>query len=145
MKQVIEMSSNTGIARVIFRGYAKDPAKFYDRLASIGFFEPMRSGIYGERTPYFRRLTPTDSKGRNITMTARLLDLARQSFGYSTEIPPLYTLSIYNAIANKGRYVRPHLVKEYIYEDGRDSVLPIQYIRDHLLGGNRREGEAVPS
>ncbi len=47
MKQVIEMSSNTGIARVIFRGYADDPSKFHDRLTSIGFFEPMHTGIAG--------------------------------------------------------------------------------------------------
>ncbi len=132
MKQVIEMSSNTGIARVIFKGYAQDPARFYDRLASIGFFEPMHSGIAGECVPRVRRLEPTDRRGNPITMTSRHLDLARQAYGYNTEIPPLYTLSIYNAIANKGRYVRPHLVRSLIYEDGRDSVLPIQYIRDRI-------------
>ncbi len=132
MKQVIEMSSNTGIARVIFRGYANDPALFYDRLASIGFFEPMHTGIAGECTPRIRKLLPQDSRGNNITMTSRHLDLARQAYGYNTEIPPLYTLSIYNAIANGGRYVRPHLVRSLISEDGRDSVMPIRYIRDRI-------------
>lgn len=132
MKQVIEMSSNTGIARVIFRKYAEDPSMFYDRLASIGFFEQMHSGIAGECTPRIRKLLPKDSKGNNITMTARHLDLARQAYGYNTEIPPLYTLSIYNALANGGRYVRPHLVRSLISEDGRDSVLPIQYIRERI-------------
>ncbi|MCH5235504.1 MAG: transpeptidase family protein [Muribaculaceae bacterium] len=132
MKQVIEMSSNTGIARVIFRGYANDPATFHDRLTSIGFFEPMHSGIAGECIPRIRKLLPKDSKGHNITMTARHLDLARQAYGYNTEIPPLYTLSIYNAIANGGKYVRPHLVRSLIDEEGRDSVLPISYIRDRI-------------
>lgn len=132
MKQVIEMSSNTGIARVIFRGYESDPAKFHDRLESIGFFEPMHTGIAGECIPRIRKLLPKDSKGNNITMTARHLDLARQAYGYNTEIPPLYTLSIYNAIANGGRYVRPHLVRSLIDENGRDSVLPISYIRDRI-------------
>lgn len=132
MKQVIEMSSNTGIARVIFRGYAKDPAKFHDRLSSIGFFEPMHTGIAGECIPRIRKLFPQDSKGNNITLTARHLDLARQAYGYNTEIPPLYTLSIYNAIANGGRYVRPHLVRSLISENGIDSVLPISYIRDRI-------------
>lgn len=132
MKQVIEMSSNTGIARVIFRGYANDPAAFHDRLSSIGFFEQMHSGIAGECIPRIRKLLPQDSKGRNITMTARHLDLARQAYGYNTEIPPLYTLSVYNAIANNGKYVRPHLVRSLISEDGVDSVLPIQYIRDRI-------------
>lgn len=132
MKQVIEMSSNTGISRVIFRKYAQDPAAFYDRLESIGFFEKMHTGIAGECIPRIRRLTAKDSRGNNITMTARHLDLARQAYGYNTEIPPLYTLSIYNALANGGRYVRPHLVRALISEDGRDSVLPIRYIRDRI-------------
>jgi len=132
MKQVIEQSSNTGIARVIFRGYEKDPSKFHDRLASLGFFEPIRSGIAGECTPRIRKLLPKDSKGHNITMTARHLDLARQAYGYNTELPPLFTLSVYNAIANGGRYVRPHLMKGLIDEQGRDSVIPIQYIRDRI-------------
>lgn len=132
MKQVIEMSSNTGIARVIFRGYANNPAKFYDRLASIGFFEPIRSGIAGECTPRVKKLLPTDGRGNNITLTARHLDLARQAYGYNTEIPPLYTVSIYNAIANGGRYVRPHLLRALRSEDKGDSVLPISYIRDRI-------------
>jgi len=132
MKQVIETSSNTGIARVIFRGYANDPSKFYDRLASIGFFEPMQTGIAGENIPRIRKLLPKDSRGRNVTMTARHLDLARQAYGYNTEIPPLYTLSVYNAIANDGKYVRPHLVRALIDENGKDSVKPISYIRDRI-------------
>ena len=88
MKQVIEQSSNPGIARVIFRGYENDPSKFYDRLAGLGFFEPIHSGIAGECTPRIRKLLPKDSKGHNITMTARHLDLARQAYGYNTELPP---------------------------------------------------------
>ena len=132
MKQVIEQSSNTGIARVIFRGYANDPEKWWERLAGLGFFEPMRTGIAGECTPRIRRLTPTDAHGNNITMTARHLDLARQAYGYNTELPPLFTLSVYNAIANDGVYVRPHLVKSLIDENGKDSVLRIRNIRDSI-------------
>lgn len=132
MKQVIEQSSNTGISRVIFRGYEKDPSKFYDRMAEMGFFEPIRSGIAGECIPRIRKLLPKDSRGNNITMTARHLDLARQAYGYNTELPPLFTLSVYNAIANGGRYVRPHLMKGLIDEEGNDSIIPIQYIRDRI-------------
>lgn len=132
MKQVIEQSSNPGIARVIFRGYEKDPARFHDRLAELGFFEPIRSGIAGECTPRIRKLLPKDSKGNNITIKARHLDLARQAYGYNTELPPLFTLAVYNAIANGGRYVRPHLMKGLVDEDGNDSIIPIQYIRDRI-------------
>lgn len=145
MKQVIEMSSNTGIARVIFRKYAQDPAAFYDRLASIGFFEPMHSGIAGEQTPRIRRLVDRDRRGNPITMTSRHLDLARQAYGYNTEIPPLYTLSVYNAIANGGRYVRPHLLRALRSEERGDSILPITYIRDRICSEEtaRRVGECL--
>lgn len=138
MKQVIEMSSNTGIARVIFRGYADDPAKYYDRLASIGFFDRIHSGIAGEEIPKVRKLLPKDSRGNNITMTARHLDLARQAYGYNTAVPPLYTLAIYNAIANKGKFVRPHIMKRLI-GNGIDSVLPIDYIREHICSEETAE------
>lgn len=132
MKQVIEQSSNPGIARVIFRGYEKDPAKFHDRLEELGFFEPIQSGIAGECTPRIRKLLPKDSRGNNITMTARHLDLARQAYGYNTELSPLFTLAVYNAIANGGKFVRPHLMKGLINEDGVDSIIPIRYIRDRI-------------
>lgn len=132
MKQVIEQSSNTGISRVIFRGYSQNPEKWHDRLSGLGFFEPMHSGIAGECTPRIRRLEAKDSRGNNITMTARHLDLARQAYGYNTELPPLFTLSVYNAIANDGKYVRPHLVRGLIDEQGRDSVLKPTYIRDSI-------------
>lgn len=131
IKQVIEMSSNTGISRIIFRGYSADPSKYHDRLREIGFFEKMNSGIAGEQIPQIRKLVDKDSKGNNITMTSRHLDLARQAYGYNTMIPPLYTLSYYNAIANGGKYVRPRLVKALRSERG-DSIIPVSYIRDRI-------------
>lgn len=130
MKQVIEMSSNTGIARVIFRGYQANPEKFYDRLQSIGFFDTIHSGIAAEQIPVIRRLEEIRGN-RRVTMTERHLDLARQAYGYNTLIPPLYTLAIYNAIANDGKFVRPHLMKRII-GNGVDSTLKADYIREHI-------------
>ena len=54
-------------------------------------------------------------------------------------IPPLYTLSYYNAIANKGKYVRPHLVKALRDENGRDSVIKIDYIRHQVCSEETAE------
>ena len=33
------------------------------------------------------------------------------SIGYETQIPPIYTLAFYNAIANNGKYIKPFFVK----------------------------------
>lgn len=132
MRQVIEMSSNTGIARLIFKGYSAQPEKFYDRLASIGFFEPLVAGINYQETPHMRRLTEWNkAAGRKTTMTERHLDLARQAYGYNTTIPPIYTLAIYNAIANGGKFVRPHVMRR-LTNPFVDSIIPQQYVRERI-------------
>lgn len=120
--EVIERSSNIGMAKIITRKYDANPGGFYSRLKEIGFMEPMHTGIFGERVPRVDSV-PNDRGGR--------IALSRQCYGYATEIPPLYTLSVYNAIANGGRYVRPRLVAELI-GDGVDSVMPVTYIRDRI-------------
>lgn len=118
VREVIEQSSNIGMARIITRGYDKNPKAFVERLRSIGFLDPMNTGIAGERTPYFN-----PNPGR--------VDLSRMCYGYASQIPPIYTLSIYNAIANNGRYVRPRLVGSLLSE-GIDSAIPVSYIRDRI-------------
>ena len=125
MKQVIEMSSNTGISRVMFRGYSKNPESFHERLRSIGFLDSMKSGISGEEIPFMAPLGEKDRRGIKQTMTGRLLSLARQCYGYSSEIPPLYTLAYYNAIANGGKMIKPHLVKR-ITNELKDSVINLE-------------------
>ena len=128
VKGVIEESSNIGMTRIITNSagpYHNDPSQFHKRLAEIGFLEPMNTGIAGERVP-------------NVPATKSRISLSRMCYGYATEIPPLYTLSIYNAIANGGRYVRPRLVKELIGADF-DSVLPVTYIRDRICSEKNAE------
>lgn len=115
---VIEQSSNIGMARIITRRYDENPGGFYSRVKSLGFLEPMNTGIAGEVPPRFDSV-PNDRGGR--------IALSRMSYGYATEIPPLYTLAIYNAIANDGRFVRPRLVKQ-IRGNGVDSILPVSYM-----------------
>lgn len=118
VREIIEQSSNIGMARIITRGYDKNPAGFVERLRSIGFLDPMHTGIAGERTPHF------PNKPSRI-------DLSRMCYGYASQIPPIYTLSVYNAIANGGKYVRPRLVKG-LHTENFDSVLPVTYIRDRI-------------
>ena len=40
------------------------------------------------------------------------------SIGYEVQVPPIYTLNFYNAIANGGKMMRPYLVRE-IQQEGR--------------------------
>ncbi|MBO4945885.1 MAG: transpeptidase family protein [Muribaculaceae bacterium] len=122
VREVIEQSSNIGMTRIITRKYDHNPGAFYSRVKSLGFLEPFNTGISGETTP--RSDSVPNNRGGRIT-------LSRQCYGYATEIPPLYTLSIYNAIANKGRYVRPRLVHG-IRNEHIDTILPVTYVRDRI-------------
>jgi len=40
------------------------------------------------------------------------------SFGYETQIPPIYILMFYNAIANNGKMIQPFIAKSFI-KDGK--------------------------
>lgn len=118
VKEVIERSSNIGMAKIITSRYGEHPGQFYSRIKKLGFLDPMNTGIAGERPPRFDSVP--DNRGGRIA-------LSRMSYGYTTEIPPLYTLSIYNAIANNGKYVKPRLVSRLTSET-TDTILPVSYI-----------------
>lgn len=116
VREVIERSSNIGMAKIITSKYGENPGAFYTRLKNLGFLDPMNTGIAGERPPRIDSV-PNNRGGR--------IALSRMCYGYTTEIPPIYTLSIYNAIANNGVYVRPRLVDQLLSEE-TDSILPIR-------------------
>ena len=130
--EVMAWSSNTGVARIIFRGYADHPELFRKRWESLGLLERFHTGIAEEVPPRIPPILTRDRAGNRITQTARHLTLARQAFGYSLEISPLYTLSVYNAIANGGRFVRPHLVRALRFPGRPDSVLRHAPVREKI-------------
>ena len=122
-RQIIETSSNIGMAKLIVRKYGDNPTGFRQRLEDMGFFEPFHSGIAGEQVPWFQNAEIKN--GGRVT-------LSRQAFGYGSRIPPLCTLAMYNAIANDGKYVRPHLFKKLSREGEPDSIIPVTYIRKQV-------------
>ena len=122
-REIIETSSNIGMAKLIVKDYGHNPGGFRKRLEGMGFFEPFNSGIGGEMVPNYPVLG-----NKNWDK----LSLTRQAYGYATTIPPLYTLAIYNAIANDGKFVRPHLFKKLSREGEPDSIIPVSYVRKQV-------------
>ena len=123
VSRFIEYSSNIGMTKLIATHYERNLNGFRERLREIGFFDRFYTGMARERTPYFPDLDPK-AGGR--------VSLSRMIFGYATQVPPLYTCAIYNAIANNGKFVRPRLVKKFTFPDGRDSVIDVSYVRDSI-------------
>ncbi|MCL1822324.1 MAG: transpeptidase family protein, partial [Prolixibacteraceae bacterium] len=102
VKQIFEKSSNVGFAKMILEHYEKKPHEYTDRLRNLGITKPLGIELNGEGKPYFK--SPGDSDWWGTS-------LAWMSYGYEMKMTPAQTLCIYNAVANDGKMVRPHLIK----------------------------------
>jgi len=103
VKQILEKSSNIGVAMVITSCYKNHPRDYVDRVYSFGINKPLGLEIKGEGKPYFKY--PGDADWWGTT-------LAGMSYGYETKMTPLQILNFYNTVANNGKMIKPQLVKE---------------------------------
>ena len=107
MTEIIQNSSNVGMAQIINDGYKDNPDQFTDWLVRLG----MKTNYHlldCERTPSFRvKSSPGWSKS----------DLQAMSRGYATTQTALSIITFYNALANNGVRMKPRLVKA-ILKDG---------------------------
>lgn len=108
VEQSIWFSSNIGVAKTILKGYDDNPTKFVEGLYRVGMNADLRLEIPGAGRSKIRR--PDDSL-RYWSKTT----LPWMSFGYETQVPPIYTLAFFNAIANNGKMVRPMFTKEILH------------------------------
>jgi cell division protein FtsI (penicillin-binding protein 3) len=109
--QSIQYSSNIGVASLILQAYGDNPGRYVDGIYRTGLTTDMKLEIPGYAVPRIRH--PEKSKDTWYRTT-----LPWMSFGYETQIPPIYTLTFFNAIANDGKMVKPLFVRE-IQEDGK--------------------------
>lgn len=107
----IWFSSNIGIAKLILRSYGNNPGKYVDGLYRLGFNQDLHLDIPGYGIARVKHPEVSPDTWHKTT-------LPWMSFGYETQIPPIYTLTFFNAIANNGTMVKPVFVKE-IREEGR--------------------------
>lgn len=98
------VSSNIGISLPIFNYYRKKPQQFVEGLKKLGIHLPLGIDLKGEAKPFLK--DPVDK--RNWYGTT----LPQVSIGYEVKMTPLQTLTLYNAIANNGKMVKPQFVKE---------------------------------
>lgn len=102
VQRIFETSSNVGVSKLITKYYAKNPQQFVNKLNSFHLNQPLGIAIPGEGVP---RIPQTRTKyWSGVT-------LPQLSYGYESLITPLQTLSLYNAVANNGKMVKPRFVK----------------------------------
>jgi cell division protein FtsI (penicillin-binding protein 3) len=103
VQRVFETSSNVGVSKLITKYYSKNPQQFVDKLVSFHLDKQLGLALPGEGIP--RIPQPHSKYWSGVT-------LPQLSYGYESLITPLQTLTLYNAIANDGRMVKPRFVKE---------------------------------
>ena len=110
----LKYSSNIGISRIIDTFYHKNPEKFVQGIYKLGLADDLQIPITGY-SPAKIRMPKKNKHGhyRNWSNTA----LPWMSIGYESQVPPISTLTFYNAIANGGKMMRPRFVKKVV-KDG---------------------------
>lgn len=97
VRSALAVSSNIALAKLITRSYEGSAKKFVRRIEKMGLMD----SIYCE--------IPGADKAR-IDVPRDTVTLSKMSYGYSVELSPMQILMFYNALANKGRMMRPMLV-----------------------------------
>ena len=109
LRKAFEVSSNTGIVKLVQEHFEQHPDDYVDFLYSRGFHKNTGITIKGESAPNIPK--PNDDRWSGIS-------LPWMAYGYGVEFTPLQLLTIYNAVANNGTMVKPQIV-ERIMDHGR--------------------------
>ncbi|MEM9894774.1 MAG: penicillin-binding protein [Bacteroidota bacterium] len=102
IQEVFEKSSNVGIAKLISHHFGTNPERFIDYLKEMNLDQPLNFQMVGEGKPYIKN--PSDSTWSGVS-------LPWISHGYELKMTPLQMLTLYNAVANEGKMVKPKIVR----------------------------------
>ena len=108
IKECFAHSSNVGMSRIAYDAFSSNPDKFLEYLKHFQLNSRTGIDLAGEEKPRLPRIKK-NNEGLHAMVT--------MSFGYAIEVSPMQTLTLYNAIANKGKMMKPYLVNR-IENDG---------------------------
>ena len=125
--QTIIKSSNVGVAKIIVKGYKDKPDEYVEKIRRLGFGFNFQKEVdlQGVERASVRKRSDNPNRWYNTT-------LAWMSYGYETQIPPIYTLAFFNAIANGGRYMRPYFVSEIRRRDSLTQHIEPKVLKERI-------------
>lgn len=129
LPRTLEVSSNIGVSRIIDDHYHDNPEKFIQGIYRTGLAENLHIPIVGYATPRIR-MPKKNSRGQYVNWSKTALPW--MSIGYETQIPPISTVTFYNAIANNGRMMRPRFVSKIVKNGETVMEFPPQVIKEHI-------------
>ena len=109
VQEVIEQSSNKGTAVLITKAFMAHPEKYVDGLYALNLNKKIGTGIAREAQPYIKHPNDKTRDGRKLWSN---VSLPWMSIGYEVNVTPMHLITLYNAIANGGRMMKPQFVTE---------------------------------
>ena len=119
VKECYAHSSNVGMSKLALKAFGSNPQEIKEYFHK--YHMDVRSPI--DLTDVHKPLmTPLNEKG------SALGNMLWMSFGYGIQVSPLHTLTLYNAVANNGKMMKPYLVSRIqqggtIYKEFEPAVL----------------------
>ncbi len=101
VKQAFARSSNVAFAKMADEFYHNQPQRFYDHLHALRLDVPTGIDLVGAADPYIKK--PGSKYWTKTT-------LPFMAHGYEELITPIQLLTLYNAVANNGKMMKPYLV-----------------------------------
>lgn len=109
-KGIMAYSSNCGMSLIAIEGYGnnrKGWKKFYNAMQDMRFTHKI--GLQLGKSD--KELLPQMYDPETYTAWS-LTTMPSMAYGYEIMMTPLYTLNFFNAVANGGYYVKPHVIRE---------------------------------
>lgn len=110
----MEVSSNIVIAKSILKGYENNPDLFVKRLYDLGITRKINWDVPLQGKEGTSLIRSPKDKSNPWSKTT----LPWMSFGYETQVPPIYMLMFFNGIANNGKMIKPFFTKSFS-KDGK--------------------------
>ena len=125
----LEVSSNIGVSRIIDDHYHKNPEKFVEGIYRTGLASDLHLPIAGSTPPRIR-MPKKNSRGQYVNWSATALPW--MSIGYETQIPPISTITFYNAIANNGKMMKPRFISKVMKNGEVVKEFPPEVIKPQI-------------
>ena len=101
-------SSNVAFSKMGYKAFQNNPSEFKDYLRKYHLVTKSPIDLNSVPSPQVASLKK-DEGG--------VMNMVTMSFGYSMQVSPLQTLTLYNAVANNGKMMKPYLVNG-VYKNG---------------------------
>jgi cell division protein FtsI (penicillin-binding protein 3) len=102
LHHAFEVSSNVAISTAVYNQFKKNPELYYNYFKKLGLTQPLGLQLNGEGIPRIKHPKDKDWSGTTLPWS---------SIGYEVKVTPLQILTVYNAVANGGKMMKPLFVK----------------------------------